>query len=154
MILDRIENANIYSCINEGIKKVLDIAKDIAPENYPTEILYLDGENLFINFAAYQTRKRSDAMSEAHRKYIDVMYMVEGCETIYVKNVNALQKITQEYDPAKDLLFADLDDDTTPVRLEKGSFVILFPEDSHAPACDPAKDSKVAVKKIIGKVLL
>jgi hypothetical protein len=47
-------------------------------------------------------------------------------------------------------LLADFDTDATPVRLEAGSFVVLFPQDAHSPACHV--DGPVNVKKIIGKV--
>ena len=154
MIFDRIENAKIYSGINEGINKALEFAKTLTPDNFGSEILRLDGDRIFINFASYETHARSVASSEAHKKYIDVMYMVEGCETVYVKNAKALTNITKEYDAQKDVLFADLDDDVTPVRLDAGSFLILFPEDAHSPGCDPLDATAVSVKKIIGKVLL
>ncbi len=154
MILDKIENRNVYSAVNEGINKVLDFAKDITPETYPTERLYIDGEKLFINFPVYETHSKEDGMTEAHRQYIDVMYMVEGCETVYVKDVNALKNVTKEYDPSIEALLADVDDDATAVRLEAGSFLILFPEDAHAPACDTHEAKGVNVKKLIGKVLL
>ena len=154
MILDRIENAKVYSAVNEGINKVLDFAKGLTPDTYPTERLYMDGEKLFINFPVYETHAKKDGMTEAHRQYIDVMYMVEGCETIYVKDVNVLKKVTKEYDHAIDALLADIDDDATAVRLEAGSFLILFPEDAHAPACDTPEAKNLKVKKLIGKVLL
>ena len=35
---------------------------------------------------------------------------------------------------------------------QAGSFVVLFPQDAHAPGCEA--DGKSSVKKIIGKVLL
>ena len=154
MILDRIENRRVYSGVNEGVNKILEIAEGITPDTYPTERLYIDGEKLFINFPTYETHAKADGMTEAHRQYIDVMYMVEGSETIYVKDVNALKKVTKEYDPAIEALLADVDDDATAVRLEAGSFLILFPEDAHAPACDTPDASGIKVKKLIGKVLL
>ncbi len=78
------------------------------------------------------------------------MYMVCGKEAIGVTPSAELTEITKEYDPAGDALLADLDADATPVRLTAGSFIVLMPQDAHAPACwvDEAK----GVKKIIGKV--
>ena len=154
MILDRIENAGLYSNINEGINKVFEFAAGITSDTYPTERLYLDGEKLFINFPIYEAHCKKDGMTEAHRKYIDIMYMVEGSETIYVKNVNALKNVTKEYDLESDALLASIDEDASAIRLEEGSFIVLFPGDAHAPACkvDGAKDGKI--KKLIGKVLL
>ena len=154
MIVDRIENKALYAGISVGINKVLEFAKDLTPDTYPTERVYLDGDALFINVPKYVTHLREGAVTEAHRKYIDVMYMVEGSENIYVKPTAKLSKITKEYDPEGDALLADTDDDTTAVRLEAGMFLVLFPDDAHAPACDPLPDTGVSVKKIIAKVLI
>lgn len=154
MILDTIANASLYAGINEGINKVLELAKELTPSNYPTEKIYIDGDALFINVPKYVTHSREGALTEAHRKYIDVMYMVEGSENIYVKPAEKLSRITSEYDPDGDALLAVTDDDASTVRLEAGMFLILFPDDAHAPACDPLPDTGVSVKKIIAKVLI
>ena len=154
MILDKIENAGLYKGIHPGIDKILSLATTFTADNYPTEQLFLDGENLFINFPQYETKSRDSegAIAEAHRAYIDVMYMVDGCETIYVKNTDDLKAVTREYDESIEALLAKIDDDTTAVRLTAGSFVILFPQDAHAPSCDPLPEKSVKVKKFVGKV--
>ena len=110
----------------------------------------LDGDRVFINHVSYETKAREDSKSEAHRLYVDVMYMVEGSETIYVKPTDRLKSIVKEYDPAIEALIAELDGDTTAVRLDEGMFCILYPDDSHAPGC--VAGEKMTVKKYIGKV--
>ena len=152
MIFDSMSNASQYKGLNEGIDRIFAEAATVSAENFPKERRVLDGECLFMNFAAYETHAADTAFFEAHRRYADVMVMIEGEETIYVKNTAALSNVTKEYDAAKDCLFADLDADATPVRLTAGSFVVLFPQDAHAPGCDA--DGKASVKKIVGKVLL
>lgn len=154
MIFDTLENAKLYRGIHPGIDKILELAGGFTEDNFRKERLEIDGEQLFMNFAEYETHSREGALSEAHRKYADVMYMVSGAETIYVKPTDKLSCITQEYDPKIEALLAKLDDDTTPIQLTAGSFVVLFPGDAHAPGCDPLGESSVSVKKIIGKVLL
>ena len=154
MILDKLENASLYKGISRGIDKVLELAKSYTPENYPSERLVVDGDKIYLNFAAYETHSKDSAVAEAHRRYIDVMCMIEGSENIYVKPTDKLQNVTKEYDPEIEALLADVDNDTTAVRLNTGNFVVLFPQDAHAPACDPLPNSKVKVKKIIGKVLI
>ncbi len=150
MILDTLVNASQYKGIHPGIDRVLDAAKTYNPENYPSGRIVLDGDNLFMNMASYETRTADEAFFEAHRAYIDVMVMVEGAETIYVKATDRLSHVYQAYDPKQDALLADFDRDATPIRLEAGSFVVLFPQDAHAPSCQV--DGPEHVKKIIGKV--
>ena len=150
MILDTLANAAQYKGIHAGIDQVLEAAKAYTPENYPSGRVVLDGDNVFMNMAAYETHVTETAVFEAHKQYIDVMVMVEGTETIYVKATDALSHVYQEYKPEVEALLADFDTDATPVRLEAGSFVVLFPQDAHSPACHA--DGPVNVKKIIGKV--
>lgn len=150
MILDILENANQYAGVHPGIGRALAEMKRFTPDNYGDGRVDVDGDNVFLLLNNYETHPKSESMAEAHRKYIDVMYMVEGAETIYVKNVEKLRCVTEEYTEENEALIAETDDDATAVRLEAGYFVILFPQDAHSPACDA--DGKHTVKKIIGKV--
>ena len=150
MILDLLKNAKQYAGIHPGVDRALEEMKRFTPDNYGDGRIEVDGDNVFLLLNNYETHPKSESMAEAHRKYIDVMYMVEGTETIYVKNVDKLRNITSEYSEKIEALLADTDDDATAVRLEAGYFVVLFPQDAHSPACDA--DGKRSVKKIIGKV--
>ena len=150
MIVDSIRNAHLYKGLNEGIDRVLEIASGLTAEGFATGRQELDGSNLFINYVSYETRAKEISACEAHKLYVDVMYMVEGNETIYVKPTHKLTTIKKEYNPEIEALIAEIDDDVTEVRLNEGMFCILFPDDSHAPAC--IADKAMTVKKIIGKV--
>lgn len=152
MILDKLESAKTYCGLHKGIDMALAAMKDCIKETYTTGKRELDGDDVFLLCNAYETHAPETGVMEAHRVYIDVMYMVEGAETIYVKPVPALKNVTKEYDPAIEALLADMEMDATAVRLEEGSFIVLFPQDAHAPACHAG--TQQAVKKIIAKVRL
>ena len=150
MIFDILANASQYRGIHEGIDRVLCEAAQYGADNYPEGKRELEGDSLFMIFAQYDTKNAEGAQAEAHRKYIDVMVMVEGEETIYVKNTGRLSNVTMPYNDAQDALLADTDADATPVRLTPGSFIVLFPQDAHTPACHTT--TQTHVKKVIGKV--
>jgi len=153
MIFDTLANAAQYKGLHAGIDQVLEAAKAYTAENYPEKTkVVLDGDNVFMNMAAYETHSTEKAVFEAHQQYADVMVMIDGVETIYVKHTDKLSHVYQEYDPKIEALLADFDNDATPVRLEAGSFVVLLPQDAHSPGCHV--DGPVNVKKIIGKVKL
>ena len=153
MIFDTLANAAQYKGLHAGIDKVLEAAKAYNAENYPEKTrVTIDGDNVFMNMAAYETHSTEKAVFEAHQQYVDVMVMIDGVETIYVKPTDRLSHVYQEYKPEVEALLADFDADATPLRLEAGTFVILFPQDAHSPACDA--DGTQNVKKIIGKVKL
>lgn len=150
MILDTLSNAGTYLFPYAGISQVLEAAKSYTPENFSRGIVELDGRRVYMNLASYETHAPEGALAEAHQRYIDVMVMVEGEETIYVKDVNRLEKITKPYSETGDVLLADRDADTTAVRLAPGQFLVLFPQDAHSPGCHA--DGPMTVKKIVGKV--
>jgi YhcH/YjgK/YiaL family protein len=150
MILDKLENAARYAAINEGIVKAIDTAKKLMADSYTPGRVEIDGDNLYLNCAEYDTHEKDGALSEAHRAYLDVMVMIDGCETVYVKRTDALRNVTKPYDASIDALLADTDSDVTAIRLVKGDFLVLFPEDAHAPGCHA--DAPCHVKKVIGKV--
>ena len=150
MIYDTISHADRYRGLHPDIDRVLQEVTAYTPDNYPAGRVELDGERVFLNLAEYDTHAAAEAMMEAHREYIDVMYMVEGTERIYVKPTERLQSVSKAYDPAVDALLADIDGGSCEIRLEAGDFIILFPQDAHAPACHAERPAHV--KKIIGNV--
>lgn len=150
MILDQMKYAACYAGIHPGISLALKEMTKYSPDNYPGGRVDIDGDNLFLLLNSYETHSPEGALCEAHQKYIDVMYMVEGEEIIYVKPTNQLCAVTKAFNPEIDALLAQTDADATPVRLSSGSFIVLFPQDAHSPGCY-AKEPE-SVKKIIGKV--
>ena len=151
MILDTMDNAGLYAGLSEGLGKALKALADYSQDPYVTGRTEIDGTKLFLLANAYETKPLGESSRmEAHRAYIDVMYMVEGEEMIYVKPTDRLTSVEKEYTPAMEALLALVDDDCTAVRLQKGQFVVLFPEDAHCPSCCVGEPA--GVKKIIGKL--
>lgn len=150
MIYENLSNAKKYAVFVPGMDKVLRAAEEYSPDSYPGGRVTIDGDEIYLNLASYETHPNQEAVLEAHRKYIDVMIMVEGTETIHVKNVERLNRVTKEYDPNLDALLAELDPDVSVVRMEPGDVLVLFPQDAHAPGCHAERPC--AVKKIIGKI--
>ncbi len=150
MIYDVLSNAEDYADVNPGVYKLLEYVKNYASEEFPDGHIVIENDNIFFRVAKYETHSTENALVEAHKQFIDVMIMLDGCETIYVKDVNRLHNITKPYDPEIEALLADFDSDATAVRMEKGNFLVLLPQDAHSPACHA--DGPCKVKKIIGKV--
>lgn len=150
MIYDKLANASLYACISPELGEALQVLQNLNMNNYVTGKVNVDGDRLFYMCNAYETREKKDALMEAHQQYIDIMYMVEGEEIIFVKPTEDLEQITNPYDESTDALLAAIDYDTTALRLQKGQFVILYPQDAHSPMCKT--DNPEAVKKIVMKL--
>jgi biofilm protein TabA len=83
---------------------------------------------------------------ECHEKHIDIQVLIQGEEQIGWKPRVDCKAPRGEYNPEKDVLFYQ-DAPDMYFQLKPGQFVILFPEDVHAPMI-----SKGNVKKLVIKV--
>ena len=108
----------------------------------------IDGENLFINNVNPECVSPDKQVLELHHDYIDVHILLEGAETIGWKALEDLQKEIKAYSKEDECaLYSDTP--TTYVNLLPGQFVIVYPEDPHAPIIGHGK-----IRKLIAKVRL
>ena len=138
--------------LDERQKEAVKIVSEVTPDTFAAGRREIWENEFRLGSAEYKTHAPSKI--EAHRKYIDIMYVVDGEETIYVKPTFALSEIISEYDSEKDYLLASFDSDAVAYHLKAGDMLVLFPEDAHAPGCHPEDKENVDVKKICGKLLI
>ena len=152
MVFDSIENASRYYGLGKGIEQALRYFARYDAAAHATGRVTLDGENVFINRLSYVTAPHDDALFEAHRDYIDVMFVAEGEERFYTKPLARVAEITTPYDPAIEACLGKIDADAAAFRFPAGYFCIFFPEDAHCAS--QLWDQPSAVKKLIAKVRL
>lgn len=113
----------------------------------------IDGERCFAIANSYETRDPVIFHPEAHRKYMDVQYLVAGQETIYWTPLEQVGPATQEYDAVKDIIFYQRTNRGRPFTLSQGDFAIFLPDDAHQPGCHvgaaPGRVQKVVVKVLV-----
>lgn len=108
----------------------------------------LDGENLFINNVNPECIESDKQVLEVHRDYIDVHILLEGVETIGWKALEDAEQEAKPYQKEGDCgLYADVP--TMYATLYPGQFMIVYPEDPHAPVIGKGK-----IRKLIAKVKL
>ena len=109
----------------------------------------IDGDNLYALVSEYLTRNEEDAIYEAHRKYIDIQYIINGKELMGVAPMSQKKDILAPYDPERDVEFLTVTSGENQMALP-GRFFIFFPEDAHRPALKDGENSPV--RKIVVKV--
>ena len=145
MIIDHINNYKNYE--NLGIKIALAL-NHISTTDFDSKEpgrYDIDGDDIFVMVNDYNTKRISECRLEGHRKYIDVQYVVKGSELMGYVPLSG-QTVTAEYDDERDVAF--FEGDSLFVRLDKGMFVIFFPEDLHMPGIGQGD----AVRKVVVKV--
>lgn len=102
-------------------------------------------DGMYVTISQYQTKETGPF--EAHRKYIDVQYLISGTECIEVADVQTLQ-VTQEYNAEKDCVLGSAEGKA--YVLTQGQFMVLFPEEAHRPGMKSGDITEV--KKAVIKV--
>jgi len=118
----------------------LDLAS-LAPGRHP-----VDGDLVYLSIDHVQGRGRDGARLEAHRRYIDIQYTIDGNEEIGWMPLEDCGRPADGFDQARDIGFFN-QRPTTWLSVPKGTFVIFYPEDAHAPLA-----GRGAIKKAIMKV--
>jgi len=146
VILDVGARCHDYRCLHPLFERGLRFLADtdlraLAPGRHA-----VDGDRIYLSIDHTQGRGREAARLEAHRRYIDVQYTMEGDEEIGWMPLAECGQPIDEYNAAKDVSFFTARP-TTWLAVPEGSFAIFFPDDAHAPLA-----GRGAVKKAILKV--
>lgn len=149
MIFDALYNADLYYGLGERIEKALQFLQDTELDNLQPGRIDIDGENIFALVQKYNTKDITEGKWEAHRKYLDIQYMVHGSESFGFVNIDYLEP-TEEYNDEKDIEFLKGEGDF--LQLNDEEFAIAFPSDAHMPGI--AVEEKNEVFKIVIKVKL
>ena len=147
MIVDKIENSGLYKNLSEKIKKSFDYIKQTDLKNLQSGRYDIDGDNIFALISEYQTKVELEGKLEAHKKYIDVQYVIEGEELMGYTPLGE-QEILEPYKEENDIVF--FRGDKLFIKVAKGMFAIFFPEDVHMPGIQSG--GKSFVKKLVIKV--
>lgn len=108
----------------------------------------LEGVHLFVIVQEYIGKQKPDALYEAHKKYVDIQYVIEGEE---IMGLTTLDKVTvkEPYNEEKDIAFYNYDGGDY-LKATTENFFLFFPEDVHRPSITTG--DSVLIKKIVVKV--
>jgi YhcH/YjgK/YiaL family protein len=109
----------------------------------------IDGDNLYASVMEYTTKNEDEANFEAHRKYIDIQYMISGKEIMNIAPLETVTEVLVSYDALKDIEFMKVKN-IVGFKADSTKFFLFFPGDAHRPGM---KDGdKEAIRKIVIKV--
>jgi len=146
MIIDKIENSNLYTNLSKGIEKAFSYIKNTDFSRISDGKYEIESENLFALVQEYQTKDLMEGKLEWHHKYIDVQYIISGVEMIGIATKKQHKIIEQ--DTEKDYFF--FEDNSTLIEFEAGMFAVFFPDDLHKPSLSGREKTKV--KKVVIKI--
>jgi YhcH/YjgK/YiaL family protein len=146
MIFDTLDNLARYDGLGHNLPRALKFLAETDLSTLPLGRIDIDGDNLYAMTQEYLTKPAEQGKWEAHRKYIDIQYMISGTERMGFSNLRTMQ--VGEYVPERD--FLSMNGTGNHLDVFAGSFVIFFPEDGHMPClCVTAPEP---IRKVVLKV--
>lgn len=147
MILGKLADSQQYAKLNPYLSQLFKFVNENDLSKFATGRIVLDSEDLFINMAEPTLKKAEEQKLEVHREYIDVHIPLTGPETIGITHISDLQCESDEpFNKEEDFaLYSEQAQHYITVR--PGEFLIVFPEDAHAPIIGEG-----TIKKAIAKV--
>jgi YhcH/YjgK/YiaL family protein len=146
MIFDTLDNHALYAGLGYNLPVALKFMVETDLISLPIGRLDIDGDNLYALVQEYVTKPVEQGVWEAHRKYIDVQYMVNGTEQMGVANLRTMQ--LEEYIPERD--FQPMSGTGNHLDVFAGAFVIFFPDDAHMPGLQVHQPE--LIRKVVLKV--
>ena len=146
MIIDAGAFSHFYRSLHPQFERAFRFLADSDLRSYTPGRHPVDGDRLYLSIDHVQGRGRDGARLEAHRRYIDIQYTIEGDEEIGWMPLASCGAPAGPFDEAKDVGFFDRRPSTW-LAVPEGTFVVFFPHDAHAPLA-----GRGALKKAIMKV--
>jgi biofilm protein TabA len=148
MIYDTLAHAERYAGIHPDLSRGLRFLAESAGKNLADGRHPIDGDRLYAMVSSYATRRKEESQYEAHRRYIDIQFLLSGEELAYWTPLEGL-KPSVEYSEANDaVLFPD--GEGLALLLGRSRFAVFFPQDAHMPCILSNRSGNV--RKIVVKV--
>ncbi len=145
MIIAKLTDSQRYEPLHPLFKTAFDYIKQHDLLNAELGRIELQGDELFINNVEATLVEKSAQPLEVHRQYIDIHVPLDGTEIVGWKALCDTATSREAFDVENDFALYD-EPATTYTELHTGEFLIVYPEDAHAPIIGNGKLRKLIVK--------
>ena len=150
MIIAQFSDLHRYDSVNPLFKKAFDWILNTDFSSLALGKHEIQGAELFANVQEYETKSVEESFFEAHRKYIDIQFLIEGSENIGWAQTESLSEL-EAYNAETD--FHKLSGTAQETVAIGGKVAcVLFPEDAHMPCLIANGGTKAKVRKICMKI--
>lgn len=147
MIYDKIDNIELYKGLSENINLGLEFLTNATSDidNGAYEL----SPRVKAIVSEYKTMEVNEYGFEAHKKFIDIQFLLKGSEKICCLPIEQLKE-TKTYSEENDAAFYASNTNPIEMTLGNGYFAIFYPQDGHMPQL--CVNEPVDVKKVVIKV--
>lgn len=150
MIFDHLPNISLYKTLSPDIYAGLEYLRQIPPDIAPGTYQITPRVKAIVS--EYETKVKNEVGFEAHRKNIDIQYLLKGEERIACMPIEKLTE-TEPYSEEKDAAFYAAEGVAAQtMTIGGGYFAVFFPQDGHMPQL--CVDEPRMVKKVLMEVAI
>lgn len=146
MLYGTLKHLDSYRGIHPGVMRGLEILRDTDFSQLEDARYEVDGDNLFFSLQSYESKPANDT-PEAHKKYVDIQFLVSGRERMGVAPLEDMVEVVEARPEGDIWLYHGPTDE---ILLTGDRFAALWPEDAHAPGI--AVDGPERCRKCVVKV--
>lgn len=147
MIYDKLDNIEFYQGLSDDIYIGLSFLKQVEPGIEPG--VYQINSRVKVIISEYETKRENEYGFEAHKKYIDIQYTLNGKERVDCLPIERMRE-EKAYSEETDAAFYSASVLPQEMIIGDGYFVVFFPQDGHMPQL--CIDKPTMVKKVVVKV--
>ncbi|MDD9269570.1 YhcH/YjgK/YiaL family protein [Paenibacillus sp. GCM10023248] len=147
MIIDRLDHSHLYKDLHPKFNRAFKYLKEAPLITMQPGKYDIEGDDIFLLLQEYQTKSEETQFWEAHNRYIDIQYMVQGSERMGYAFVEDLHQ-TEDFLAEKDYMV--LEGKGQDLVVHEGAFAIFFPQDAHMPCL--YDEQPTLIKKAVIKV--
>ena len=141
MITGNVSSYKNYGMSDEELMGYLEILKGFSKDE-PVGMIRLDGD-AYCSVQELDLIDDEDRPFEAHRRLIDIQYVLDGQERIDYAELDTLTE-TVPYSDVRDVAFYK--GQGMPIILNSGDFAVFTPIDAHRPCIGTGRVKKIVVK--------
>lgn len=151
MILDSVKSFEKYKTLVPGFDKVYEFIRKGNLLDLEEGKHEIDGNNVYCTIFNGPLKGYEEAPLEVHDSYIDIHVVLEGVETIGIKDRALCNEhgVNVKYKEENDVAFLGDDEPENFVSLGANNLAIIFPADAHAPLIGDG-----SIKKAVFKVMV
>lgn len=152
MIFDILDNSGLYESLIPGMREGIEYIRKFLQNPVPDGKYQIDGDDVYALVQTFDPLSVDEAKWEAHKRYLDIQFLVSGQELMYYEHVDRLTPTTPYIEETDKINFAG--DGGIALNMWPGTYAIFFPEDAHKPKCgwgEPGEIKKVVIKINLNK---
>lgn len=150
MILDSLKSFEKYQTLHEGFDKVYQFLRKNNLQTLEVGEYEIDGKKAYCKIWQGELKGLEAPKLEVHDSYIDIHVLLDGSETIGLKDRGKCSDDATPYDEANDITFYDEEPENY-VVMGVNNMAVIFPADAHAPLMGEGTCKKAVFKVQVGR---